>query len=85
MRWFVALPTQGIWRKKGCVCLHQQTIDSSRAGDLLNGRRFRVGQIAREGKKEACIERTLRLLRVAGEAVHDARQAARRPVLGDQA
>src|SRR5580698_1058736 len=80
----VALAAKVAGREKGRVGFDENAISGRVAGDILDNRRFRIGHVTGEGKIEARGKRTFGLLLVAGEAVHDARQARGCPVLGDE-
>lgn len=70
--------------EEGGVGLDQDAVGGSLGGDLLDGGGLRVGEVAGEGEVEAGVDGAAGLVGGAGEAVHDAAEGVRGPVLVDE-
>ncbi len=80
----VSLAAAGMRSKEGGVGFDEDAVRRSALCDLLEDGALGVGEVAGEGEIEASREGALRLVCVAGEAVHDAGEAGGGPVLGDE-
>ncbi len=84
-RGFVGLLTAaGLRDEERGVGFYQEAIGGCGLRDLLESGAFGVGEIAGEGEVKAGSEGLLGHALVTGKAVHDAGEAGRRPVLGDE-